>query len=119
TTLPGCGAAGSFDSIACRVQGLADRVERDVRPSSLRDNLIDTLEGGALANVRRAQSQANGGSARRARPSLENADRDLAKFVQRLKRARRPPPIPRAGAAPPAAEARGIRGATDTLAGTL
>jgi len=94
-------------------------VERDVRPSSLRDNLIDTLEGGALANVRRAQSQANGGSARRARLSLENADRDLAKFVQRLNGARGRRLIPRAVAGPLAPEARGIRDAIDALAGAL
>jgi len=94
-------------------------VRSDVRPSSLRDNLLDALEGGALGNVRRAQSQANGGSTRRARLALENAERDLSKFVQRLNGSRGRRLIPRAVAGPLAAEARAIRQAIETLAGTL
>jgi len=94
-------------------------VRSDVRPSSFRDNLLDALEGGALGNVRRAESQANGGNRRRARLALENAEQDLSKFVQRLNGSRGRRLIPRGVAGPLAAEARAIRQAIETLAGTL
>jgi hypothetical protein len=93
-------------------------VKSDVGPSSLRDNLLAALEGG-LGNVLRAQSQASGGDTRRARLALENAERDLSKFVQRLNGSRGRRLIPRGVAGPPAAEARAIRDTIATLASTL
>jgi len=81
--------------------------------------LLAVLDEGASSNVRRAQSQASSGNMRQARGALQNAEVDLSKLVQRLNARRGRRLIPRSVAGPLAAEARSIRQAIDTLAGTL
>jgi hypothetical protein len=89
-----------------------------VRPSSFRDKLLGALAS-AVDDVRLGQSQANGGNVEGAKLSLENAYRDLSKFVQRLNLSRRRRLIAPGVAGSLAAEGRSIRRATVTLAGTL
>lgn len=118
TTIPGCGTEATFDSIACRLGALADRVGSEVTRSSLRDRLLGAL-GSALSNVQLAESQTSAGRVPQARVALENAYDDLSKFVQRLNLSRRRRLLAPGVAGALATEGRAIRRSTATLEGTL
>ena len=119
TTLPGCGTAATFPSIACRLTVLGTRVELDVRLAAFRANLLAILEGRVLKNVQQAEQFATPGDRHRARARLGQAARGLKNFVRRLNSSRGRKAVAQSSGQALDEEARAVRKAIGGLAASL